>query len=123
MSVLDVSLKDIFGRKVSIYIMIAVAACLIGWNIDKYFVTVPLFAQSMQSMQKQMWTGDRLQEKNWLESEINSLKNKLLGIWAKGADHLTSADHEAIRNINEQIAYKQKRIDQINYEMEKKWGE
>lgn len=121
MGVADVTIKELFGSKISKYVYIIIAVILLMWNLPKYIVTVPVFAGAMQDLKQQMWTGDRLQEKNWLQSEIDRLKNKLLSIWDKGRVNLTEVDLKLIDDINSQINCKQKRIDQINYDMEQKW--
>ena len=89
--------------------------------VPQYFVTAPVFAQAMQQMHKQMVIGDRLQEKQWLESEIDRLKNKKLAIYDNAGGTFTAVETQAIRDIDEDIACKTRRIESINMQMQNNW--
>lgn len=120
MSLLDITIKEIFGARYAKYALLLVAGIAIALATPKYLVTVPVFAQAMKQVQQQIMNGDLIQERQWLTSQNAQLKREKMDIYRKG-EPLTVVDQQLIKDLECEINENSKRISQIDAELKGQW--
>lgn len=122
MSLLDITIKEIFGAKYSKYALLLVAGIAIAVATPKYLVTVPVFAEAIQKVQQQIMNGDLIQERQWLTSQNAQLKREKMEIYRKNDDP-SEVERQMIKDLDCEINDNTKRIHQIDGELKEQWKE
>ena len=113
--------KEIFGKKgLRYFCLIALGVSAAIW-VPKNFVTVPVFADAIQKMYKQMWIGDMMQKRDNLKSHAEELRVDKQKIEYKAimeSRELSPMEQQAIKNYEQSINCKQVEIDRLNLEID-----
>lgn len=119
MGLLETSIKEIVTTKYAKYIYLIIIVIIATVSIPKYFVTVSVFAGSMEKVQKQIMVGDLIQERQWLAARNTSLEREY--DWYCHQSVITEEQRRTMRNIEEEITTNKKRIIEIDNKVRGQW--
>ena len=100
-------IKELLGKKGTIIVALLILGGSIVYYAPKCFVTVPVFAESMQKVYRQMERGDWMQEIQWIEIRLRDLR--------KARREAYNSVH--IKELDEEIASLERKKEHLNNEL------